>query len=87
MIARADFAWPELGVFVEFDGRIKYGRLLAPGQSVADVVDAEKRREEEICRLTGWRCVRVVWADLERPARTAQRIRGMFVPGPVPGAA
>lgn len=86
VIARVDFAWPALGLFVEFDGRVKYGRLLQPGQSVADVVDAEKRREEDVCRRTGWRCVRVVWSDLDRPAGTAYRIRSMFAPGPIPGA-
>lgn len=87
VVARVDFAWPELGVFVEFDGQVKYGRLLKPGESLADVVDAEKRREEQICRLTGWRCVRLVWADLDRPERTAYRIRSMFGHGPVPGTA
>lgn len=88
VFARVDLAWPEHGVFVEFDGRIKYGRLLGPGQSLTEVIDAEKRREEEICRLTGWRCVRLVWADLDRPVRTARRIRGMFQSGrPGPQAA
>ena len=67
VIARVDFAWPELGVFVEFDGRVKYEKLLKPGQSASDVVIAEKRREELICRLTGWRCLRLTWRDLEDP--------------------
>jgi hypothetical protein len=67
VIARVDFAWPEHGVFVEFDGRIKYEKLLRPGQSASDVVVAEKRREERICQITGWRCLRLTWADLERP--------------------
>ena len=26
-MARVDFAWPELGAFVEFDGMVKYLRL------------------------------------------------------------
>ena len=81
LFARVDFAWPERGVFVEFDGRVKYGRLLRPGQSLAEAIDLEKRREEEICRLTGWRCVRLVWGDLDHPVRTAYRIRSMFRPG------
>ena len=74
VVARVDFAWPELGVFLEFDGKVKYERLLRPGQRASDVVVAEKAREELICRLTGWRCVRLVWADLDRPAQTAAMI-------------
>lgn len=74
---RLDFAWPELGVFAEFDGRVKYGRLLRPGQDVADVIDAEKRREEMICRITGWRCLRILWEDLADPDRLAWRVRSL----------
>ena len=33
-----------------------------------------------ICRLTGWRCIRIVWADLYQPEVTAARIRAMFRP-------
>lgn len=77
VVARLDFAWPELGVFAEFDGQVKYGRLLRPGQSVADVVDAEKRREELVCRVTGWRCLRIAWADLADPDRLAWRVRAL----------
>jgi hypothetical protein len=31
-MAYTDFAWPELRTVGEFDGRVKYGRLLRPGQ-------------------------------------------------------
>lgn len=75
LVARVDFAWPELGVFLEFDGRIKYQQLLREGESPTDVVLREKRREELICALTGWRCVRITWADLNDPLRLAARIR------------
>lgn len=74
-VARVDFAWPELGVFLEFDGKVKYEKLLRPGQRASDVVLAEKRREQLICRLTGWRCIRIDWADLAAPAATTARIR------------
>ncbi|WP_137291841.1 type IV toxin-antitoxin system AbiEi family antitoxin domain-containing protein [Nocardioides dongxiaopingii] len=83
VVHRVDLAWPELGVFVEFDGRIKYGKLLEADETAKDVVVREQRREELICRLTGWRCVRVVWADLDRPAETADRIRSQFRPAAV----
>lgn len=81
VVARVDFAWPELGVFMEFDGRIKYEKLLQPGERASDVVIREKQREEMICRLTGWRCIRVTWADLVFPERLAAKIReALFAP-------
>jgi hypothetical protein len=42
---RTDFGWPDHCVVGEFDGEIKYGRLLRPGQQPGDVVFAEKRRK------------------------------------------
>ncbi len=78
VVARVDFAWPGLGVFLEFDGKEKYLKYRRPGESVADVVLREKRREERVCELTGWRCIRIVWADLYHPERTAARIRAVM---------
>lgn len=75
VVARLDFAWPEFGVFLEFDGRVKYEGFLREGESATDAVLREKRREELVCGLTGWRCIRITWADLHRPERTAARIR------------
>jgi hypothetical protein len=80
VLAVVDFAWPEHGVFLEFDGKIKYQELLKEGESPTDVVLREKRREDLICRLTGWRCIRIVWADLYQPARTAAAIRDLLRP-------
>ncbi|MBC3194358.1 type IV toxin-antitoxin system AbiEi family antitoxin domain-containing protein [Pseudonocardia sp. C8] len=61
---RTDFAWPELGVVGEFDGRIKYTRgLLRPGETLEEVVWREKRREDEI-RDTGRTVVRWVWSEI-----------------------
>ncbi len=80
VIARVDFAWPELGVFLEFDGKVKYEKLLKEGERASDVVVREKKREDLICRLTGWRCIRLTWSDLEHPERTAATIRAMLFP-------
>jgi len=77
-IARVDLAWPDLGVFLEFDGKVKYQSLRREGESVTDCVIREKQRESRICELTGWRCVRIVWADLYRPEKVAARLRKMF---------
>ncbi len=79
-VARVDFAWPELGIFLEFDGRVKYEKLLKPGQRASDVVIAEKKREELVCRITGWRCIRLTWADLQHPERTAEMLRTYLRP-------
>jgi hypothetical protein len=74
VLGRVDLAWPQYGVYLEFDGRIKYDELVKPGESVADVVMREKRREQLISDITGWRCIRITWADLFTPERLAARI-------------
>jgi hypothetical protein len=78
LLGIVDFAWPELGVFLEFDGRIKYERLRRDGEPLEEVILREKRREEQICAQTGWVCIRVTWDDLARPATTAHRIRRLL---------
>ncbi|MFW6776233.1 hypothetical protein ACOACO_18275 [Nocardioides sp. CPCC 205120] len=75
LLGRVDFAFPDAGVFVEFDGRVKYTTLLRPGETVADVVLREKRRQERIAAATGWECIRITWVDLAAPGPTAERIR------------
>ncbi len=75
VVARLDFAWPERGVFLEVDGRAKYTKLLAAGQTTTEALIAEKEREDLVRRITGWRCVRISWADLDRPSATAEMIR------------
>lgn len=79
-VGRVDFAWPDLGVFLEFDGAVKYQKHLRPGESASEAVVREKRREDELRRITGWRCIRITWADLENPGRTAAMILGILFP-------
>lgn len=81
LLGRVDFAWPEHGVFLEFDGREKYLKYRQPGESVHDAVLREKRREELICQVTGWRCIRITWADLARPEVIAARIHRLLSAG------
>jgi hypothetical protein len=78
LVARLDLAWPELGVWVEFDGKIKYSSAFRDGDRPEDVVFREKKREDMVRRVTGWRCVRVTWADLYNPALLAAKIRQAF---------
>jgi hypothetical protein len=72
-LGRADFAWEEAGVLGEFDGRVKYGRLLRPGQAAGDVVFEEKRREDAM-RDAGWEMVRWTWRDLATPEELGNRV-------------
>lgn len=74
LVGTTDFAWPDRGVLGEFDGRVKYGRLLTPGQEPGEVVFEEKRREDRLREVTGFGMVRLVWSELSRPAVTAARV-------------
>lgn len=76
--ARVDFAWLGYGVFVEFDGRLKYEAHRREGETLEQFLMREKRREETICQLTGWVCIRVTWADLANPELLALRIRRLL---------
>ena len=76
--ARVDFAWPEFGVFLEFDGKEKYLRFRREGETLDAFLMREKKREERICLLTGWVCLRIGWADLEHPSVLARRIRRLL---------
>jgi hypothetical protein len=71
LVGRLDFAFPEYGIWIEFDGKTKYEKFLRDGESSADAVFREKKREDRVRRVTGWRCIRLTWADLENPQRTA----------------
>ncbi|MDN4174689.1 hypothetical protein QWY28_17135 [Nocardioides sp. SOB77] len=80
VLARLDFAWPELRVWLEFDGRSKYEKYRRPGESIADAVVREKAREDLVRRVTGWRCIRITWADLQDPVRLATIIHRALYP-------
>ena len=79
LIARTDFAWPDLGVVGEADGKAKYGELLKPGQTAADAVMAEKQREENI-RAQGYRTVRWGWEEASHPDKLERRVRSALRP-------
>jgi hypothetical protein len=78
LIGICDWGWPDLGLLGEFDGRIKYGRLLLPGQLPGDVVFAEKRREDRLREVSGCAMIRLTWEDLERPRVTRGRIETLL---------
>lgn len=72
-LGRVDFWWEEPGVVGEFDGRVKYGRLLRPGQDAGDVVFAEKCREDAL-REAGRGMARWVWTELDPFDAVARRL-------------
>lgn len=77
---RGDFGWPEFRVIGEFDGKTKYGELLRPGETAADVVMREKRREADL-RAAGWRVVRWTYADVLNPERLDGLVRPELLAG------
>ncbi len=79
VIAETDFGWPGLRTVAEFDGRVKYGRALKPGQPPGDAVFAEKVREDAV-RATDHGVVRWIWDDLDDFAPVAERLRRTFRP-------
>ena len=77
LVGRVDFCWDHQRTIGEFDGRVKYGRLLPPGKSIEDAIYAEKLREDAL-RDLGWRVVRWTWADLYAPGRLRDRLQRAF---------
>ena len=80
LVGRADFGWKEFRTLGEFDGKEKYGRLLKPGQTAADAVFQEKRREDAL-RDLGWQIVRWIWEDLYHPEELRRRLQRAFERG------
>lgn len=78
LIGITDFAWPDLRLFGEFDGKIKYGRHLKPGEDPGDAVFREKTREDRLREITGWLMIRYIWKDLFDQRVTAERTRRMM---------
>lgn len=89
LLARTDFWWEEFRHVGEFDGRIKYGRLLLPGESAEDAVVREKQREDDV-RAESCGMSRFTWSAVmpDRARRTMaelahvlERSRRLYVLG------
>ena len=78
--ARVDFYWEEFRTVGEFDGKVKYGRGLRPGQDPGEVVYAEKCREDAL-RDLGEQVARWCWTEIDPFDRAADRIRRAFARG------
>lgn len=78
LIGQVDFGWPGLRTVGEFDGRVKYGRDLQPGQDPVEVLYAEKLREDAL-RGEDLGMVRWGWIDLgSRFTPVARRLQDRF---------
>lgn len=75
-LGRVDFYFPHHGVVAEFDGRAKYGRTLRPGMDPAEVVYAEKLREDRL-RDAGFVVVRWTWQELDAEGLPAKILRAL----------
>lgn len=78
LVGTCDFAWEEHRLLGEFDGKVKYGRLLKPGEEPGDAVFREKVREDKLREASNFGMIRFIWADLFRAPATAARLRRML---------
>lgn len=76
-VARTDFGIEEFRTVAECDGLSKYIRYLKPGETAADAVIREKRREDEI-RGTGREMVRWIPAEIGQPVVLLRRFQRAF---------
>ena len=76
-VARVDFYWDEHQTAGEFDGEVKYGRLLKPGETAGDVVFQEKVREDQI-RDLDQQVARWIWDDCWRRGVIRDRVLRAF---------
>lgn len=67
LIGIADWCWPQYKLLGESDGKIKYGRLLKPGETPGDAAFREKRREDLMREATGFGMLRLIWNDYNSP--------------------
>lgn len=78
LIGTCDFAWEDHRLLGEFDGKVKYGRLLKPGEDPGEAVFREKVREDKLREAIDFAMIRFIWADLFRAPATAARLRRML---------
>jgi hypothetical protein len=64
----------------EFDGKIKYeDPVILAGRTKEAVLEEQNEREEAL-RAMGYEMVRIVWADLTRPASLARKLSRFAIP-------
>lgn len=73
-VHRADFAWGEFRLILEFDGWGKYFDYRPTDEAIA----MERQREKDLMEL-GWRFIRITWSDLNDPAGLEAQIRAALL--------
>lgn len=77
LVAIVDFAWPELGIFIELDG-----------QHHADQPVHDARRETNVIAVTGWLVARFTWTEIvhyrKSTARQLAQLLAQATARPVP---
>ncbi len=77
-LAFLDFAFPQLGRWLEFDGRAKYADpYLLGGRTAEDVLAEQKDRERWVQRVTGWRVDRCGFAEMPNIETFARFLRSI----------
>lgn len=79
---RADFAWPEQRLILEFDGKYKYFDF----RPTDEVIFKERQREKKLMEL-GWTFIRIEWPDLARPYELQARVVAALGRSPMSGVA
>lgn len=78
-----DFGFRRSRVFGEFDGAIKYlDPVMRRGRALDEILLAEKRREDTIRGVTGWRTARWGWDDVRTPDALAARLAAFGIRPP-----
>jgi hypothetical protein len=79
-----DFWWPQFGVVLEYDGRVKYGHARwLKGRTPQQVVVDEKIREDRIRNRPEVRgFARTIWDEVLHPPRLAANLRLAGLPLP-----
>lgn len=77
--AFADFLWPDERIIGEFDDSIKYGRLLARGQTTESALVRERERELRLLEL-GYSVTRWKWESARQPLQLVRQLEQAGVP-------
>lgn len=72
VVGVCDFGLPEIGWVGEFDGRIKFGRLVKQGETAGQTAFREKRRQDLICD-EDLAMLRWSWGEYYYPAALRHR--------------
>ena len=73
-VARVDFCWKEERTIGEFDGKIKYGRVISPGSRSRTCPWRREPRRCSFVILVGRSSARL-WEDPYRPGAIKDRVR------------